>query len=116
MVAERNRYLLWQELDTASKSPKTPLEKKYGDYYAACMNTEPDRDQGPQAARARWPRSPALKDTKNLRSDGELASTGYSVSLFRFGVGQDEKDSTSRSRRPIQAGIRCLTATTTWRQ
>ena len=40
LLQERNRYLLWQELDAASKDPKTPLKKKYGDYYAACMNTD----------------------------------------------------------------------------
>ena len=40
MLGERNRYLLWQELDAASKDPKTPLEKQYGDYFAACMNTD----------------------------------------------------------------------------
>jgi len=31
---ERNRYLLWQELDAAAPA-QIPLEKKYGDYYAA---------------------------------------------------------------------------------
>src|SRR6202521_5323872 len=36
VVYERNRYLLWQELDSAAKDPKTPLQKQYGDYYAAC--------------------------------------------------------------------------------
>ena len=40
LLGERNRYLLWQELDAASKDPKTPLQKKYGDFYAACMNTD----------------------------------------------------------------------------
>src|ERR1700733_14678503 len=29
LLQERNRYLLWQELDNAAKSPKTPLEKKF---------------------------------------------------------------------------------------
>ena len=28
LLGERNRYLLWQELDAASKDPKTPLQKK----------------------------------------------------------------------------------------
>src|SRR5581483_5364036 len=27
LLLERNRYLLWQELDAASRDPKTPLEK-----------------------------------------------------------------------------------------
>jgi hypothetical protein len=40
LLGERNRYLLWQELDAAAKDAKTPLEKKYGDYFAACMNTD----------------------------------------------------------------------------
>ena len=35
-------YLLWQELEAAAKEPKTPLEKKFGDYYAACMDTDVD--------------------------------------------------------------------------
>src|SRR5271170_3312078 len=39
MLQERNRYLLWQELDAAAKDPKTALQKKYGDFYASCMNT-----------------------------------------------------------------------------
>ena len=40
VLSERNRYLLWQELDAAAKDSKTPLEKKYGDFYAACMDTD----------------------------------------------------------------------------
>src|ERR1700675_3246265 len=40
LVYERNRYLLWQELDAAAKDPKTPLQKQFGDYFAACMDTE----------------------------------------------------------------------------
>ncbi len=39
-LGEQNNYLLWKELDAAAKAPATPLQKKYGDYYAACMNTE----------------------------------------------------------------------------
>src|ERR1700691_5105400 len=29
LLQERNRYLLWKELDTAARDPKSPLEKKY---------------------------------------------------------------------------------------
>src|ERR1700757_2458930 len=39
LLTERNRYYLWQELDAAATNPKTPLQKKYGSFYAACMNT-----------------------------------------------------------------------------
>src|ERR1035441_10009160 len=40
LLDERNRYLLWQELDAAASNPKSALEKQYGDYFAACMNTD----------------------------------------------------------------------------
>ena len=53
LLGERNRYLLWQELDAASKDPKTPLQKKYGDYYAACMNTTLIEQKGTRANQAR---------------------------------------------------------------
>ena len=53
LLGERNRYLLWQELDAASKDPKTPLQKKYGDFYAACMNTDLIEKEGPRADQAR---------------------------------------------------------------
>ena len=39
-LAERNNYLLYEELKTAADAPKTPLQKKYGDYFAACMNVD----------------------------------------------------------------------------
>src|SRR5215469_9736839 len=37
-LGERNNYLLYQEMKAAADAPKTPLQKKYGDYFAACMN------------------------------------------------------------------------------
>jgi putative endopeptidase len=55
LLQERNRYLLWQQLDQAAKDPKTPLEKKYGDYYASCMNTSLIEQQGAFAAGAGVP-------------------------------------------------------------
>lgn len=52
LLGERNRYLLWQELDAAAKDPKTPLQKKYGDFYAACMNTDLIEKEGARAVAA----------------------------------------------------------------
>ena len=116
LLGERNRYLLWQELDAASKDPKTPLQKKYGDFYRRLHEHRPDR------ARRAWSRSsphstasPALKDAKSLATlIGDLAEQGDPAPLFRFGVQQDEKDSPrSRSPASARAGFRCPIATTT---
>jgi putative endopeptidase len=106
MLGERNRYLLWQELDAAAKAPKTPLEKKYGDYFAACMNTSLVETKG------LGPLEPALKeidefsDSKKLASlMGELLASGNAAPLFQFGVAQDEKDSSRQIAQTIQGGL-----------
>jgi putative endopeptidase len=41
-LRERNEWLLYRELETAANpdAKRTPLEQKYGDFYAACMNTQ----------------------------------------------------------------------------
>src|SRR5947209_20415236 len=39
-LTEYNNYLLYSELKAAADAPKTPLQKKYGDYFAACMNAD----------------------------------------------------------------------------
>src|SRR6185437_3419218 len=64
LLGERNRYLLWQELDAASKDPKTPLQKKYGDFYAACMNTDLIQKEGLEPIKPALDRIAALQDTK----------------------------------------------------
>ena len=48
-LAERNNYLLYEELKAAADAPKTPLQKKYGDYFAACMNVGPGGQAGREA-------------------------------------------------------------------
>ena len=70
LLQERNRYLLWQELDAASKDPKTPLEKKYGDFYAACINTDLAEKKGLD------PIQPALKRVADLKDAKSLATMG----------------------------------------
>jgi len=106
LLGERNRYLLWQELDSAAKDPKSPLQKKYGDYFAACMNT------GLVETKSLAPVTPSL-DKINAFSDpkkmatlmGSLLASGGAAPLFRFGVTQDDKDSTKQIAVTAQAGL-----------
>jgi putative endopeptidase len=106
LVQERNRYLLWQELDAAAKDPKTPLQKQYGDFYAACMNT------GAVEQKGLTPLEPAFHQIAGLNSRadvatimGDLEAEGAPAPLFRFGVGQDEKDSTKQIVEISQGGL-----------
>ena len=106
LLGERNRYLLWQELDAAAKSPKTPLEKKYGDYFAACMNTGLVNEKGLEPLDPVFKRIADLKDAQHLSMlIGELAAQGSPAPLYRFNVGQDEKDSSKEIAEISQGGL-----------
>ena len=106
MLAERNRYLLWEELEAAAKSPKTPLQKKYGEFYAACMNTDLIEQKGTEPLKPALDRIAALQSSKQLGSlIGELTQHGDPAPLFRFGVQQDEKDSSKQIANVFQGGL-----------
>jgi putative endopeptidase len=106
LLQERNRYLLWKELDAASMSPKTPLQKKYGDYYAACMNTTLVEQKGLTPLQPALDRIAALKDRSGLAPlIGDLAAQGSSAPLFLFRIQQDEKDSSKEIASISQSGL-----------
>jgi putative endopeptidase len=106
LLAERNRYLLWKELDAASTSPKSPLEKKYGDYFASCMNTSLVEEKGIAPLGPTFKLIAGLSDTHRLAALlGELAGMGDPAPLFRFNVAQDEKDSSKQIASIGQAGL-----------
>jgi putative endopeptidase len=106
ILQERNRYLLWKELDTAAKAPKSPLEKKYGDFYAACMNTDLVEKKGLEPLQPALQRIAGLDSPKALAPViGELAAAGDPAPLFRFGIQQDEKDSSQQIASISQGGL-----------
>ena len=106
VLGERNRYLLWKELDAAAASPKTPLEKQYGDYFAACMNTGLVEEKGLKPLEPAFKQIDGLKDTHKLGTlMGELEAEGSAAPLFDFGVEQDAKDSTKQIAGIGQAGL-----------
>ena len=107
LLRERNRYLLWQELDAAASDPKTPLEKQYGDYFAACMNTDLVEKKGLK------PLEPAFKRIDELEGraqTGHADRANWRLRAARrrssdFGVEQDEKDSSKQIADIGQAGL-----------
>ena len=106
LLRERNRYLLWEELDSAAKAPKTPLQKQYGGYFAACMDT------ATVEKKSLTPIQPALKLIGKLSSAeqlpkllSELENSGTPDGFFEFGVGQDDKDSSKQIAQIFQGGL-----------
>src|ERR1700689_3240865 len=93
----RERYLdeLRQELARAATKPASPLEKKYGDFYAACMDVEELQKKGLEPLKPALERIAALNDSKGIASlIGDLAAAGEPVGLFALDVEPAPKDST----------------------
>ena len=106
MLQERNRYYLWQELDAAATAPRTPLQKKYGGFFAACMNTDLIEKKGLEPVKPALDRIASLSDPHQLAAIiGGLARQGDPAPLFRFGIQQDEKDSSKQIASVGQAGL-----------
>jgi putative endopeptidase len=105
-LSETNTYLLWKELDAASKAPKSPLQVKYGNFYAACMNEEQADKLGAK------PIAPQLAMIDGLTDKTKIAQldTAYSTKfgggfLFAVRVGQDQKDASQQILQTGQGGL-----------
>lgn len=105
-LAERNNYLLYNELKVAAEAPKTPLETKYGNYFAACMNVDLADKLGPKPIAAQMAAIAALKDKKGLGAlVGEMHSRFAVAVFYQLGVQQDQKDSTQQIAGTGQGGL-----------
>ena len=105
-LAEHNTYVLYNQLKAAADAPKTPLQKKYGDYFAACMNEDLANRLGAK------PIEPALKtiaewnDKKGMATLISQMNQKHGVKFFfDFGSDQDQKDSTQQIGEISQSGL-----------
>ena len=94
-LGEHNRYLLYTELKSAADSPKSALQKQYGDYFAACMNTDVINTLGDKPLQPTLAAILALNDKKAIAA---LISNPFhtSADFIEFGPEQDQKDSTKQ--------------------
>jgi putative endopeptidase len=105
-LIERNRYLLWQELDAAAKNPQTPLQRQYGDFYAACMDTDTVEKLGLAPIKSSWDEIARLKSAKGLPALlGKLENQGVPDGFFNFYVTEDEKNSSNQIAELRQGGL-----------
>ena len=110
-LGERNRYLLYTELKQAADDPKSPLQKQYGDFFAACMNTDKVNELGDKPLLPTLAAIDALADKKaiaGLIADPKFMADGF----VQLGAEQDEKDSTKQIAEVNQSGSPCPTGTT----
>jgi putative endopeptidase len=105
-LTERNTYLLYSELKTAAEAPKTPLQKKYGDYFAACMNEDLADKLGAKPVQPVLDKIATLADKKQLATMvAELQQTYAVGTFYALYVQQDQKDSSQQIASTRQGGL-----------
>jgi putative endopeptidase len=105
LLQERNLRELRQELTRAAAKPTSPLQKQYGDFYAACMDVETLQKKGLAPLKPALERIAALSDSKGIAALlGELAAAGDPAPLFKLSVEPDPRDSSKPILSISQAG------------
>jgi putative endopeptidase len=104
-LSERNNYLLYTELKSASEAPKTPLQKQYGDYFAACMNTAEVDKLGARPLEPQLQAIAALSSAKDLAAYNAKQLRRGGGGFFGIGVTQDQKDSSQQIAATGQGGL-----------
>jgi putative endopeptidase len=105
-LADENNYLLWKELVAASTHPKTPLQVKYGNYFAACMNTALADKEGAKPIEADLKLIDSFSDKKKLAQlDLEMDEKYGGGAFVGVRVGQDQKDSSQQILETGQGGL-----------
>ncbi|MEO7028475.1 MAG: M13 family metallopeptidase [Acidobacteriaceae bacterium] len=104
-LADYNNYLLYSDLKAAADAPKSPLQKKYGDYFGACMNTELVDKLGAKPLQPQLDAIAALTSTKDLAAFNAKQERRGGGALFGVGVTQDQKDSSQQIAATGQGGL-----------
>ena len=105
-LADRNTYLLYQDLKAASDAPKTPLQTKYGSYFAACMDESLINKLGVKPIDRELSAIAALKDKKQFTAlNLDLARNYAGSPLLGVAVQQDQKDSSQQILATGQGGL-----------
>ena len=105
-LGERNQYLLWEELNAAAEHPVGPLQTKYGNLYAACVDTTMVDKLGAKPITPELEVIDGWTDKKKLAQlDVTLATRFGGGGFLTVGVGQDQKDSTRQILQTGQGGL-----------
>jgi putative endopeptidase len=106
VLRDRNDYLLYLDLKTASAAPKTALQTKYGNYFAACMDVKLSNGLGAKPIQPELAAIAAIADKKQFAAlDVEAAKRFGGALLLRVQVVQDQMDSTKQILATGQGGL-----------
>ena len=104
-LQEHNYYVLRDILASAQSKPNSPIEKKVGDYYAACMNEEVIEKAGAAPIQAEMKRIAAIGNHQQLIAQvAEMHRNGLPA-LFSFYSQPDMHDANETIAYIDQGGI-----------
>ena len=103
-IAERNRVLLRDTLETAAKG-NDPATRKIGDFYASCMDEAAANAKGAKPIEADLTRIAAVKDKAALAPELARLHAGGAGALFAFYSLQDFKEATRMIAVTDQGGL-----------
>ena len=105
-LADRNTYLLYQDLTAAADAPKTALQTKYGNFFAACMNESFVDKLGVKPIDRELSAIAALKEKSQFTAlNLDLARNYAGSPLLGVAVQQDQKDSSQQILATGQGGF-----------
>jgi putative endopeptidase len=105
-LSEHNRYLLYTDLKKAADAPHSALQHQYGDFFAACMNTDLANKLGDKPILPILAHIDGLNDKKQLGLlVGHLQTEAGVAAFMRFRVEQDQKDSSQQIASTGQGGL-----------
>jgi putative endopeptidase len=104
-LADHNNYLLYKDLKAAADDPKTPLQKQYGDYFAACMNIDVVDKLGAKPLQPQLAAIAALTSVKELAAFNAKQDRRGGGAFFAIGITQDQKDSSQQIAATGQGGL-----------
>ena len=105
-LGEHNLYTVYSLLQQAAEKPATPLQTKYGNYFAACMNDTLADQLGTKPIQPTLDQIAAWKDKGQLaKLLGTMEDQRGTALLYGFGSEQDQKDSTRQIPGLFQGGL-----------
>jgi putative endopeptidase len=105
-LGEHNLYTVYALLQQAADKPATPLQAKYGNFFAACMNDDLANQLGARPIQPVLAQIDALKDKAQIaKLVGTLEDKDGAALFYGFGSDQDQKDSTKQIPELSQGGL-----------
>jgi putative endopeptidase len=104
-LGEYNNYLLYKDLKGAADAPKSALQKQYGDFFAACMNTAVVDKLGARSLQSELDAIATLSSTKDLAAFNAQEDKRGGGGFFSIGVTQDQTDSSQQIAATGQGGL-----------